>query len=520
MSTRPLPSRPNLEYEHKAAKKLLADLRRGDADALARVRAQLGGGVATTPDAMKLSDAQLAITREYGFSSRPRLVDYFKTLERHERGPREFLDSSDTYEWRAQETLERQVRRHALTAQQFASFVPRFYGVSTADVLDATVTLDEARLVVARTNRCPSWESLIEQANARPERPDPWTYFDTPSIRAQRAVQSSDLAMLERIVDAHPELLHETDRDHKINNLAYSAIYHERSTRTPEARRVTDWISSRGGDVQRTLNRMLIGHPNMTVENVSFLLERGADPGWLPPNGIPVLEHMIYRCWNGAAVDQVARRVVPRRAFWIAAGLGDVRGLDRYIDRAGRLTDAARQNRPDFMAMFSHDQPTPPGANDQEIIWEAFLVAGFNSRFAVLDALLERGFPVNYSPWGTPFLNVAIGSGMVALVEYLLEHGADPEGVARGRTARAYAESAYDSDPTPDTLRILELCGARDPDSILSSFETERAKTRKPTPKLLQTLELAGKEALGRGQDSVSPDNLFLALLREWPMLP
>jgi hypothetical protein len=183
MSTRPLPSRPNLEYEHKAAKKLLAGLRRSDADALARIRAQLGGDAATSPDALKLSDAQLAIAREYGFSSWPRLVDYFKTLERHERGPREFLDSSDTYERRAQQTLERHARRHALTAQQFASFVPRFYGVSTADVLDATVTLDEARLVVARTNRCPSWESLIEQSNARPGRPDPWIYFDTPRSR-------------------------------------------------------------------------------------------------------------------------------------------------------------------------------------------------------------------------------------------------------------------------------------------------------------------------------------------------
>src|SRR5688572_22403610 len=134
MSTRPLPSRPNLEYEHKAAKKLISGLHHGDADALARVRAQLGGDAAATPDTLRLSDAQLAIAREYGFSSWPRLVDYFKTLERHESGPRDYLYAPDTYEWRAQSILKRHAKRDGSTAQHFASFVPRFYGLSTAEV--------------------------------------------------------------------------------------------------------------------------------------------------------------------------------------------------------------------------------------------------------------------------------------------------------------------------------------------------------------------------------------------------
>jgi hypothetical protein len=38
---RPLPARPNLEFERKQAKKLAAQLRRGSAEALARVRAKL-----------------------------------------------------------------------------------------------------------------------------------------------------------------------------------------------------------------------------------------------------------------------------------------------------------------------------------------------------------------------------------------------------------------------------------------------------------------------------------------------
>ena len=42
---RALPARPNLEFEHKQAKKLLASLRRGDAEALARLHAKLKGRV-------------------------------------------------------------------------------------------------------------------------------------------------------------------------------------------------------------------------------------------------------------------------------------------------------------------------------------------------------------------------------------------------------------------------------------------------------------------------------------------
>jgi hypothetical protein len=87
---RPLPTRPNLEFERKQAKKLLALLRRENAEALGRVHARLKGTRGTKPAEYKLSDAQFTIAREYGFTSWPRLVEYFETLRRHEMtGPRE-----------------------------------------------------------------------------------------------------------------------------------------------------------------------------------------------------------------------------------------------------------------------------------------------------------------------------------------------------------------------------------------------------------------------------------------------
>jgi hypothetical protein len=82
---RALPARPNLEFEHKQAKKLLAALRQSDTEALARIHAKLKHTRDTKPDEFKLSDAQFAIAREYGFTSWPRLVEYFEAMERQQR---------------------------------------------------------------------------------------------------------------------------------------------------------------------------------------------------------------------------------------------------------------------------------------------------------------------------------------------------------------------------------------------------------------------------------------------------
>src|SRR5438477_8015152 len=64
MTTSKLPSRPSLESLRNQAKKLARDIAAGDADAIARARAQL-------PQAeLSLSqrDAQLVLAREYGFA--------------------------------------------------------------------------------------------------------------------------------------------------------------------------------------------------------------------------------------------------------------------------------------------------------------------------------------------------------------------------------------------------------------------------------------------------------------------
>ena len=116
---------------------------------------------------------------------------------------------------------------------------------------------------------------------------------------------------------------------------------------------------------------------------VRWYLERGANPNWMPPNGITVLEHAIVR-YHERRVRRSDRRSAsrPRRALWIAAGLGDVAGVESFIAGKGRLTAEGRQNRPDLIAMGARFGAFPPNheADDLEIMWEAFQIAAWNGR--------------------------------------------------------------------------------------------------------------------------------------------
>jgi ankyrin repeat protein len=79
---RSLPSRPDLAQQKKLAKELLESFASGDAEALARVRAEL-------PDKQKiaLADAQLVLAREYGFENWAALKQHIEARADDKRSP-------------------------------------------------------------------------------------------------------------------------------------------------------------------------------------------------------------------------------------------------------------------------------------------------------------------------------------------------------------------------------------------------------------------------------------------------
>jgi hypothetical protein len=525
---RALPANPSLEYERKEAKSLLRQLRADDAQALSRVRSAHPVVLRDRqPAQLKLSDAQHVIAREYGFTSWPKLVAYFHELDRHRNAPRQTRSPDGILEERALGVVRRHQRGDETVGRMLAHFVPRFYGRPVAEILATPITDDDARLVIARERRRASWQELVERANeyrAQDDSEGPWESRDTPFSRAGAAIRAHDIPTLKAVLDAHPELLQPSVIDLEWGRTVLRmAILNERNARSPEARRVTDFFASLGFDIQLELNRQLLGWPgrgDVKPDDIEWLLDRGADPNWMPPNGITVLEHAIARYGNAECVDLIAQRVTPRRAFWIAAGLGDVGAVRHYIAGKGKLKAEGRRNRPDLMAMaaFFLDRLVPNlEADDLEIMGEAFLIAGMNGRWDVMDAMLDAGFPIDHDkPLGWPSLADAVGNMKVQLAEYLVSRGADldrPWG-SYG-TAREFARSHVERWPrSEDARRMLAICDAGTPEQILAELDAKRQSPPPPDEGAARALKLAADDAARMGQSAVNTENLLVGLLR------
>ena len=512
---RPLPSRPSLEYERKEAKALLRRLRAGDRDAIARARAQRAALNLAAPATARLADAQLVVAREYGFASWPRLVRYFGEVERHQHARMQIHGGRDSLEAHAGNLLAGHGRRSAWVARILAAYVPRFYGLRPDEALDSPITEEDTRLAVARSYGAPSWEVLLERAAWSERQPGPWE--TDPWRDAAEAMSAGDLATLDRIVAAHPELLHPAHQDAaRGRTLIAMAVGWEERLGVAVIRPVIDLLEAHGFDRQLELNTQLCGwRLRMSPDEVRALIARGADPNWMAPNGIPVLEHALLRYWNGDAVDVVAAHSTPRDALWIAAGLGDVDGVRHFLDRHGRPTAAARRLRPDFDAV-GLPMASLPNPDDEELLVEALIVATLNGRTSVLEEMAARGAPLNSVLHGEPVINFAVGNGMASAVECLVRCGADLDirGRRPDRSARELARSMFEHmSNDADRRRIVELCGLN-PDAVLAERDARPMPPPGRLPLFDEALELARDDAARLGRPHVGVENLLVGLLR------
>jgi hypothetical protein len=509
---RPLPPRPSLEYEHKEAKALLRRLHAGDPDSIARAQARLTD--VGDPANLQLADAQLTIAREYGFASWPKLVRYFQDMERqhrswHDSGPsgKRFWES-----W-VQGMLAEFKDHRVWVARALAAYVPRFYGMRVEDVFAQSVDENDMRLAAARGRGFPSWEVALEHSGR--ER----VAWDEDAIAlASRAIESADLEALKRVTDKYPHLLRPTPGDVARGfSLMSMAVFAEQRAGQSAIHPIMLWLTEHGFDRQRTLNLKLCGHIAMSPDEVHQLLDLGADPHWIAPNGISVLEHALIRYRNGAAVDLIAARAKPRRAFWIAAGLGDVNEVRKYYDSAGRVTPEARRHRPEFDAVGPMMGAQNPDPDDEEILFEAFLIAVLNGRIEVLDYMCSQGFPVNTLIWGSPIIVMAAADRMVSVVECLVRHGADLDlrGWRPEQSARESIREMLEHHPdNADYRHIAELFGL-DVTAILAERDARPTPQPLAVAALQSALEFAGDDAFRMGQPEIRPENLFFGLLRD-----
>lgn len=416
-SLRPLPSRPNLEFEKKRAKKL--------------VKEKAG--------ALKLADAQLLIAREYGFASWRKLQAYYNTWQVHDRAGADGTPQSRIdLERSVRELLGEFTTRHAMIEQPpdthgsgaaIAAYVPRFYGLTDQEIFSSTISEAEAQLVVARRSRFPDWKTACEfAASQAPERNHEPQRIPVAVAAANRAVREGNIERLTQLFEENPEWKVAPDSGTQLRGLVWDIIRF--ATRSPGAQSTAlyDVLRAAGVDTQTFLNLALLGFviPKMTTEEVQGLLDLGADPNWKPRNGFSVLEHAIIRYGNGDAVDLIAKRVTPRKTFWIAAGIGDVRTMLQFVSKDCVPTDAARLDRPDA-GILGTGGTVRPDASDREVVWEGFMMAALNSRANTMKALLDRGFPVDYTPVWYNALHASVSYRLERSVEFLLAHGANPD---------------------------------------------------------------------------------------------
>lgn len=526
--SRTLPARANLEFERKEAKALLARLHADDPAALERLSAShpahRRGRAIDDPTTLKLADAQLVIAREYGFASWPRLARYLSELERDVQRRRPLHGSMESYEGWVRTILAEHSEGRAWAARALAGFVPKFYGQSIDEVLAATVTVEDAQLTVAREHHCTSWEELRERAEAGQRyhaRRDPWNRDRNLWVRLAAVIKAADIDALSALIEEHPELLNPSEEDRQEGLTLESQVI--QGEQRSGSRVISDWLESQRVDLQPALNRMLVNVPRwtgrMTIENVQYLLDRGAEPSWVSSNGLSVLEHALVRYWNGAAAELIARRVVPKRALWIAAGLGDLDGMRAFFDRDGKLIVAAFRDRPDFGLIGSESIPAIPDPSAVDIMFEAALVALINDRPESIGFLLDHGLPIEHGAQEMSLLSLAIGNRSVRSVELLVARGAnlDTKGWRPHASARELARQEFVRDSENEACRrILELCDAGDPEAVLADARAS-APEPEPSPQLIDTLELAGDDAARRGQTEIGEDNLLVGLIRWSP---
>jgi ankyrin repeat protein len=215
----------NLQQQRKLAKDLLKSARAGDAEAIARLRAQVD-----EVDQPQLADAQLAIAREAGFDSWPKLV---KELEKIElRAGAEAIHRGDAVALRRILSSSPSARRKVNEPIGPFGGLPINMAAQHRDVLDVLIDFG------ADVNKRSDWEKgpfgvldSCDEATARH-----LVKNRGAILTAHAAARLGWLDELRAIVNANPDVVHE-----------------------------------KGGDGQRPL------HFAKSVEIAAFLLDRGAD---------------------------------------------------------------------------------------------------------------------------------------------------------------------------------------------------------------------------------------------------
>ena len=279
---------------------------------------------------------------------------------------------------------------------------------------------------------------------------------------AMKAIKVGDVEGLRELVREEPSLAtSRSTRSHPtlLQCLALDAKDH------PNAREMAEVLIEAGAE----LNEPLVAAASIGNRPVAeLLLDRGAaidgDGGWSP------LEEALY--WdNQNVVALLLERGAKVQNLRTAAALGRTDLIENFFNADGSLTPEAgkidwpfgsldaitcsnhppaiKQSLLDHINEWSHDR--------QGVINNAFVYACMHGHIDAAQLLLGKGAEINTVPGGFDYagtgLHYAALNGHRAMVEFLLDHGADKnvKDTKVGSTAAGWAEHGQH----PELLDLL-----------------------------------------------------------------
>jgi ankyrin repeat protein len=452
---RPIPSRPNLDKDRKAAKALKKGHAAGEPEALARIRehhprfrGKSDAEAAAAP--FRLADAQLVVAREYGVESWPRwqALAGFLCADFDAR-VRLFLEAAQDDDVRS--SRSRELLAHAP-------------GLAAADLHCACAAVDEnrARDILARDPQAATRRG--GPCGAEPL----WTLcfsnlgVGVPAVSEARAQIALTLLRL----GADPNTTATKPSD--FGAFDAGALFGSVSRNQPALTRILLEAGANPNDGECLYHslenrdirclRLLLANGALPArthalhhaldyadpEPVRLLLEAGADPNEFGPRGNASLHHAAHRGRGPAAIDLLLRAGAAidapdlrgRSAYAIARRMGAhataehllARGASAQIPPADAFVAAAAggdersaremlAREPDLIARLSSE--------DQAALAEA---ARYD-HLAAVRAMLDLGFPIEAKggDYAGTALNHAAFGAYPEVVELLLSRGADPE---------------------------------------------------------------------------------------------
>jgi len=507
MSSRDLPARPNLDHLKREAKALQKAFEQGDTDARLRIHEILGDRAA-----IKLSDAQRVIAREYGFPTWARLRDHIRESVGGEEAVAAFLRAVNEQD---AQRAKRVLREHPAIARE------------SLHVAAALGRVDEARRLIAenpsRVNEragpsggqpllyvCYSpfhgdsaerdagllaSARLLLDAGADPNTTD--TRYRVPALHAVTGARSVlPIAQLLLDAGANPtdgeSVFHAAENFHEdalnlllragvqlnfVGEWGNTAVYfllrwHDLERET-KVRRGAEWLLDHGADPNarsgedRETALHVAARRGQSVATVQLLLDHGADVNATRKDG-----SSAWLLARRGGFDEIA-------ALLEAAGATTslLTPVDLMLEACGRgdVEAARRLGSPELVSALE--------PSDRLLLPEA--AAG--DRDSTVLACLAAGFPVDTadSSKATALHHAAL-RGRTALTRALLAAGADTTLLDGEHSASSLGWALFGADfvrqangDYEGTVRALLEAGARPRDGYLSQQPGIRALFRK-----------------------------------------